>query len=311
MLKEDGATPADPFDMGAGRIDLSMAGQAGLVLDETEANYLAADPSIGGDPKTLNLASMGNSACELTCSWTRTVRSTLGGSMDWTASVVDPPGVTLSVIPNFFSLPGGATQEIMVTADVSGATPGEWLFGQVMLAPSGAAPDAHLPVAVKAAVPSPSEVGVVPRFSGPNDAVVYIVSVTGGSGLTIEGADPFGLSPDTVRLRSLQVNPALAFAASDVVFQGSGGCVVPLGSWVTDSANAIVFPGFQLGLVVVRTVDAGGGFPKNHIVKFSTPDGTINVRTVRGENTCVVGPAGLVEGSRLGAARTSRLETSP
>ena len=104
----------------------------------------------------------------------------------------------------------------------------------------------------------PDEVGVVPHFTGPTDAVVYMVSVTGGSGLTIEGADPFGLT-DTAKLRSLQVNPVLAFGASDVVFQGSGDCGVPVETWVTDGANAIEFPDFQVGLVVVGTVDAGGG----------------------------------------------------
>ena len=51
VLKEDGASPADPFDMGSGRIQARAANAAGLVLDETIANYMAADPATGGDPK--------------------------------------------------------------------------------------------------------------------------------------------------------------------------------------------------------------------------------------------------------------------
>ena len=62
-LKEDGMTPTDHFDVGAGRIDLEHARDAGLVLDESPANFLAADPDLGGDPGTLNLASMQNSNC--------------------------------------------------------------------------------------------------------------------------------------------------------------------------------------------------------------------------------------------------------
>src|SRR5690625_3362140 len=47
VTKEDGLTPADPFDMGSGRIDLDAAANAGFVLDETPADYEAADPQLG------------------------------------------------------------------------------------------------------------------------------------------------------------------------------------------------------------------------------------------------------------------------
>jgi subtilisin family serine protease len=41
VVKEDGTTPADPFDMGSGRIDLTRAGNPGLTIDETGANFVA------------------------------------------------------------------------------------------------------------------------------------------------------------------------------------------------------------------------------------------------------------------------------
>ncbi len=65
-------TPADFFDFGSGRVDLTKAGLTGLVLNETYANFVAADPSLDGDPKTLNIASLQNNACVGECSWTRT-----------------------------------------------------------------------------------------------------------------------------------------------------------------------------------------------------------------------------------------------
>ena len=37
VLKEDLATPADPFDFGAGRIDVDNASAAPLTFDETAA----------------------------------------------------------------------------------------------------------------------------------------------------------------------------------------------------------------------------------------------------------------------------------
>ena len=33
VVKEDLTTPADPFDMGAGRVDLNVAGNPGLTFD--------------------------------------------------------------------------------------------------------------------------------------------------------------------------------------------------------------------------------------------------------------------------------------
>ena len=73
VVKEDGSTDADPFDMGAGRIELSRAVNSGLVMDESVANFLNADPETGGDPAGLNLASMMDSNCVDTCKWQRRV----------------------------------------------------------------------------------------------------------------------------------------------------------------------------------------------------------------------------------------------
>lgn len=149
VRKENGTTPADPFDMGAGRIDLRLAATAGLVLDETPAGYTAANPSAGGDPKTLNLPSMADDSCDGFCSWTRVVRNPRSSTVTWTAAgVSSSPGVTITVAPKTFTLAAGASRTIIVTADVSEATPARWHFGQVVLTPNPSSiPAAHLPVA--------------------------------------------------------------------------------------------------------------------------------------------------------------------
>jgi uncharacterized repeat protein (TIGR01451 family) len=147
VLDNDEVTPADPFDMGSGRIDLGAAAHAGLVLDETTDNYWAADPAEDGDPKSLNLASFGNGQCVQSCSWTRTVKSALDTSMDWSASTSGSFGVTVE--PSSFTLEPGESQEIVVTADVTAAATGSWLFAEVQLAPDDAEVSmAHFPVAV-------------------------------------------------------------------------------------------------------------------------------------------------------------------
>jgi len=147
VLKEDASTDADPFDVGAGRLDLTGAALAGLVLDDTKANFEAADPAGGGDPTTLNLASLGNSQCLQECSWERTFRNTTGEAVTWEISSTGD--VTMAFDPVTFTIAAGATQVVEFTADVSGEADDIWLFGEVMLtADADTLPDQHLPVAV-------------------------------------------------------------------------------------------------------------------------------------------------------------------
>lgn len=153
MLKEDGSTPADPFDFGGGRVDLTVAARAGLLFDEQEPDYTDANPANAGDPKTLNLASLADNACDSICSWTRTVTGAAGGGVSWTASFTsDRPNMTATVTPSSFSVPAGGTQALTIEVDVSGQGQSNdegWIFGRVDLTPSNASlPVTHLPVAV-------------------------------------------------------------------------------------------------------------------------------------------------------------------
>lgn len=147
LLKEDGVTPADPFDVGAGRLDLTGAALAGLVLNETTANYEDADPAAGGDPTTLNIASLGNDSCLQNCSWDRTFRNTTSASVTW--NVTFAGDVDLTATPASFTVAAGASQTVEFTADVNTMPNGEWVFGTVILTPDDASlPVQHLPVAV-------------------------------------------------------------------------------------------------------------------------------------------------------------------
>lgn len=167
---EDGVTPASADVVGNGRVDLTKAAMAGLVMDESFANYLAADPNNGGDPRTLNIPSMRDSGCDPTCSWTRTVQTTLDQQTQWTA-VDSGSGFTVTTAPASFTLlPGdfifvdgsedGATavssqQTLTITA--TGVASGNvTTFGSVLLQEGGAlAPDSILTVAVSQTLPPP------------------------------------------------------------------------------------------------------------------------------------------------------------
>ncbi len=146
MVDSDEVTPATPFAMGNGVVVLSNASNAGLVMGETTANYLAAEPAIGGDPTTLNLANMANSQCALECTWERTVTATSAGT--WTITATASAGVALSVTPTSLTLAPDESATITVTAGTIGAPINTWAFGEVALTAAGV-PDSHMPVAVK------------------------------------------------------------------------------------------------------------------------------------------------------------------
>ncbi|WP_257387312.1 S8 family serine peptidase [Tahibacter caeni] len=150
--REDGVSPWTPEEVGSGRVDLSRAALAGLTLDETLANYDAANPN-GGSIRIhqLNLPSLRNLGCGERCQWTRTVRNRLTRSGTWTVAHESPAGYTLTVEPTDFTLAPGASQVLTVTATVQDVTvPVEKSFGRLVLHESaGDVPDQRLPVAVR------------------------------------------------------------------------------------------------------------------------------------------------------------------
>ena len=164
LTRQDYVTAATPFDMGSGSLDLAGAANVGLVFNETHANYVAANPNTGGDPKTLNQPSMANYNCAGSCSWTRTAKAVQAGT--WTASATAPAGMTLTVVPATFTLTAGATQALTITTDVSGLPLDQFAFGSVTLTPGNPAiATATLPVVVKPTEAAP-EIDVTPTSLG-------------------------------------------------------------------------------------------------------------------------------------------------
>jgi len=142
--------PADPFDQGSGRMELTAVSRTGLLLDETGVDFLAADPALGGDSADLNLAAMVDSDCPQTCTWTRIFRNPLDVESSWTISVGMPITAVVSVTPPTFTIQPGVTQVVTITAYANGLAPFVWDFGTVFLSEDSAiAPAVHLPLAVK------------------------------------------------------------------------------------------------------------------------------------------------------------------
>jgi hypothetical protein len=147
LVNADGSA-TDPFDLGSGRVDLTKAALAGLVLDETTANFVAANPSSGGDLSTLNLASMASANCATTCTFTRTLRSTTLTEESYTIESSGLGGA-VSVSPPSFTIAAGATEVITITVDGSGLPTG-WSFGEIALTPDDVlSPLLRMPIAIR------------------------------------------------------------------------------------------------------------------------------------------------------------------
>lgn len=188
VFLEDEVTPAGPFARGSGRIRVDQAVRAGLVLDESAENYLAANPATGGDPSQLNLPSLANRNCEDTCTFTRTFRNVDGRSQTWGASLT---GLRGKVTPMLTRVPANGTVTFQVTIDSSDMpNDGSWRFGNLQLKASAlrggkADPVLNLPVGVSAQPPVASLPVVTPASvaAGGQGSVVVPLANTGGSRL--------------------------------------------------------------------------------------------------------------------------------
>jgi len=145
VVKEDGTTPADPFDMGAGRIKLTKAWMPGLTFDESAANMVA----LGNDPVNavhLNIPSVNAPVMPGRLSTIRTATNVSGLRMRYDVQTTAPAGATIRVLPRSFTLEPGQSIELTVTIE-SGAPAGQY-FGEVRLVPRrDNFPTLHLPVA--------------------------------------------------------------------------------------------------------------------------------------------------------------------
>lgn len=161
VRKDDGHTPADPFDQGAGRVELTRAAMAAMTLKATNESMRAADPAKGGDPSTLNLPSLGQDKCAGTCTWQRVIANPTDQPVTWKASWTGHVPVQAS--PARFTIAPGQETVVRFTADVAGMTVGTWAFGTVEFTPqgrTGGVPSAHFPVAVKPAGAGGNEITI-------------------------------------------------------------------------------------------------------------------------------------------------------
>ena len=150
LVKEDGATAADPFDFGAGHIRPNDAINPGLTYDAGLLDYVAAscgtDSPLGSaelcaglessgtssDPADLNLPSIGVGEVFGTKTVRRTVTN-VGKAGTYRAHVKAPPGFDVQVTPRQFHIGKGESQTFEVTFTHVSAPANEWRFGSLTL----------------------------------------------------------------------------------------------------------------------------------------------------------------------------------
>ena len=200
VLRENGSA-ASPFDMGAGRVRVNLAANAGLLLDETLAAFQAANPATGGDPSTLNLASLGERYCINQCQFVRRFRNPGTDSVQWTAAVA---GLSGTVSPASFSVAPGATVDLTITID-SSTIPldGAYRHGWVELRRVGGSASDELNLPISVSVPPP-----VLGLSPAAQSLTIPAGTTSAVNVTLRNDGGFPLAFEAVRTGSGTVQVA-------------------------------------------------------------------------------------------------------
>ncbi|WP_370328096.1 S8 family serine peptidase, partial [Euzebya sp.] len=143
VVKEDGTTPADPFDYGAGHVDLTVAAEVGLTFDESADAFTAS----AGTPLQridLNLPSINAPVMPGVVETTRTAVNVTDETATYTVETSAPQGSRIVVEPSTFTVAPGESVELSIRIDGTNLDAGDH-FGEIRLA--GGPVPLHLPVA--------------------------------------------------------------------------------------------------------------------------------------------------------------------
>jgi hypothetical protein len=212
VVKEDGVTPANPFDMGGGSIRADRAVNPTLVFNETYANMVAA----GSDALhriDLNIASVDATTMSGSITTHRTARNVSGAQQNLVVNITQPAGVTITVGNHNFNLhiakDGSLT--FPITIDAPSVANGQY-FGRIDLVPVRGGNKVTIPVAF---VKQQGSVSLTHTCSP-----LSFAANTGASHCTV-GAANFGSSASNVSLSVAQQESGKALRYKNVGAPGS------------------------------------------------------------------------------------------
>jgi len=232
VTREDGATPAGPYDMGAGRIDLRFAGDPGLTFDIPAEQYASGK----GHLQDLNYPSISMPVMPGRQSVVRVVHSVLPVDTTWSATAEMTGNVKLTINPRRINVPAFGDASFVVTVD-AGFMPEGTYFGRIVL--RNGQRTLHMPV---------SFVRRQPQVTLAQDCEPHRIALNKSTTCTVTATNN-ALEPATISIRD-RVPRGLRVQASSVI----SATFDPLPRMVT---YAGVLPGMQPAAISVTT-DPGG-----------------------------------------------------
>ncbi|TDC33545.1 S8 family serine peptidase [Kribbella albertanoniae] len=220
VWKEDGSTPADPFDFGAGHIVPNSAADPGLVYPAGFDDYRAflrsqglctlcfgTTPAPVIAPTDFNAATITVRSLAGVRTVTRTVRN-VGPAGTYAVSVAAPPGVDVVVTPSVLTLGTGATASYQVTfTSTPAADFDEYSFGALTWSDS-AGHSVRSPVVVRpVSIAAPASAA----GTGATGSLQYAVKFGYSGSFNVA---PQGLVAATTETRTIVDDPANDFNAN-------------------------------------------------------------------------------------------------
>lgn len=227
ILDDDAVTPASPFAMGAGRMDLDAAAKAVLTFDK---------PSIAAD------------SCVGPCTFTRTVYNKSDEKTSWTLSAsTDSAGISVS--PTSLELEAGASAAFTVTVDSTFTEYGSWIFGNVMIKSDEGKQDAHLPLAVMAQESSDSSL---------ISAITTATDIKASEAFPIKTIVNNSVFENTVTIRAHAPEGTTLTSAADVAINSMG--ATENGREINEELGTVTWVG-RLDLPNMGTSKGTGTYP--------------------------------------------------
>lgn len=120
VVKEDGVTPADPFDYGSGRLDLTRAATPGLTISASASEFISHQNDLWNS----NYPSIYVPVMPGIITVKRTLHSELPEESKWRISVDGPPDLHIHV-PRKITVPAQGTKALPIAIDARAVPHGE------------------------------------------------------------------------------------------------------------------------------------------------------------------------------------------
>jgi subtilisin family serine protease len=128
LVKEDGTTPVTPFDAGSGRINLKNAGDPGVTISATGADFITFQSQLyRANYPSLYIPSMPGAVTVQ-----RTLQSVLTTSKNWHLSAKSPKDLKITV-PSSVTVPAGGTGTFSIALDARDVPLGATRFALLLL----------------------------------------------------------------------------------------------------------------------------------------------------------------------------------